>query len=109
MGKEVVSKIPMLKIIQWNFNLGLQLSVSDNRKSIALFMRPNNHEDFITDYRPEDFVLHIWVMKEYIREESWTKMNALCPQGPETIFPAPYVLGRVGKYCYCSKKKRGRN
>ncbi|CAB4269160.1 unnamed protein product [Prunus armeniaca] len=112
LGKEVFSKIPMPKIIQWNFKLGLQLSVSNNRKSIALCMTLNNREDFITDYRPEDFVIDIWVMKEYIREESWTKLNALCPQGPETIFPSalgPYVLGRVGKYYYCSKNKRGRN
>ncbi|CAL9016683.1 unnamed protein product [Prunus brigantina] len=94
---EVFSKIPMPKIIQWNFKLGLQLSVSDNRKSIALFMRPNNREDFITDYRPEDFVLHIWVMKEYIREESWTKLNALCPQGPETIFPSALCFRKSGE------------
>ncbi|CAB4299585.1 unnamed protein product [Prunus armeniaca] len=95
--KEVFSKIPMPKIIQWNFKLGLQLSVSDNRKFIALCMTLNNHEDFITDYRPEDFVIDIWVMKEYIREESWTKLNALCPQGPETIFLGTLCFRKSGE------------
>ncbi|XP_021831966.1 F-box/kelch-repeat protein At3g23880-like [Prunus avium] len=74
LGKEVFSQIPMPKIIQWNFKLGLQLSVSDNRKSIALFMMPNN---LFMDYGREDSVLDIWVMKEYGREESWTKLITL--------------------------------
>ncbi|KAL6283261.1 hypothetical protein ACE6H2_014190 [Prunus campanulata] len=82
LGKEVFSQIPMPKITQWNFKLGLQLSVSDNRKSIALFMMPNN---LFMDYGREDSVLDIWVMKEYGREESWTKLITLNPQGPETI------------------------
>ncbi|BBH02038.1 F-box and associated interaction domains-containing protein [Prunus dulcis] len=81
LGKEVFSQIPMPKIIQLDVNLGLQLSVSDDKKSIALFMRPNNREDFYVDYGREDSVLDIWVMKEYGREESWTKLITLNPQG----------------------------
>ncbi|PQQ01010.1 F-box/kelch-repeat protein [Prunus yedoensis var. nudiflora] len=86
LGKEVFGKIPMPKIIHWNPKWGLQLSVSDNKKSIALFMRPNNREDFYMNYGREESVLDIWVMKEYGREESWSKLITLSPQGPETIF-----------------------
>ncbi|KAI5332830.1 hypothetical protein L3X38_022959 [Prunus dulcis] len=83
-GNEVFCMIPMPKIIQWNFNLGLQLSVSDDRKSIALFMRDKGHEhpheNFMINNSREDSVLDIWVMKEYGRKESWTKLITLGPQ-----------------------------
>ncbi|PQQ14809.1 F-box/kelch-repeat protein [Prunus yedoensis var. nudiflora] len=102
LGKEVFSQIPMPKIIQWNFKLGLQLSVSDNRKSIALFMMPNN---LFMDYGREDSVLDIWVMKEYGREESWTKLITLNPQGPETIFLSALCFRKSGEVLLLLKEK----
>ncbi|ONI13429.1 hypothetical protein PRUPE_4G221400 [Prunus persica] len=105
LGKEVFSQIPMPKIIQWDVNLGLQLSVSDNKKSIALFMRPNNREDFYVDYGREDSVLDIWVMKEYGREESWTKLVTLNPQGPETIFLSALCFRKSGELLLLLKEE----
>ncbi|XP_021806440.1 F-box/kelch-repeat protein At3g23880-like [Prunus avium] len=107
LGKEVFSQIPMPKIILWNFKLALQLSVSDNRKSIALFMRRNNHEDFYMDYGREDSVFDIWVMKEYGREESWSKLITLNPQplGPETIFLSALCFRKSGEVLLLLKEK----
>ncbi|XP_021806442.1 uncharacterized protein LOC110750419 [Prunus avium] len=85
LGCEVFGKIPMPKIIHWNPNWGLQLSVSDNKKSIALFMRPNNREDFYMNYLREESVLDIWVMKEYGIEESWTKLITLSHKSGEVL------------------------
>ncbi|PQQ01012.1 F-box/kelch-repeat protein [Prunus yedoensis var. nudiflora] len=106
-AEEVFSQIPMPKIILWNFKLALQLSVSDNRKSIALFMRPNNREDFYMDYGREDSVLDIWVMKEYGREESWSKLITLNPQplGPETIFLSALCFRKSGEVLLLLKEK----
>ncbi|XP_021806415.1 F-box/kelch-repeat protein At3g23880-like [Prunus avium] len=112
LGKEVFSQIPMPKIILWNFKLGLQLSVSDNRKSIALFMRPDDREDFYMDYGREYPVLDIWVMKEYGREESWTKLITLSlnpqPQGPETIFLSTLCFRKTGEVLLVLREKERR-
>ncbi|CAL2253500.1 unnamed protein product [Prunus armeniaca] len=105
LGKEVFGQIPMPKIIQRDYYLGLQLSVSDNKKSIALFMRPNNREDFYWDYGREDSVLDIWVMKEYGREESWTKLITLNPQCPETIFLSALCFRKSGEVLLLLKEK----
>ncbi|PQQ01013.1 F-box/kelch-repeat protein [Prunus yedoensis var. nudiflora] len=112
LGKEVFSQIPMPKIILCNFKLALQLSVSDNRKSIALFMRPYNCEDFYKDYGREYSVLDIWVMKEYGREKSWTKLITLSlitqPQGPETIFLSPLCFRKSGEVLSVLREKERR-
>ncbi|XP_021822176.1 uncharacterized protein LOC110763652 [Prunus avium] len=105
LGKEVFGKIPIPKIIHWNPKWGLQLSVSDNKKSIALFMRPNNREDFYMDYGHEESVLDMWVMKEYGREESWTKLITLNPQGPETIFLGTLCFRKSGEVLLLLKEK----
>ncbi|XP_008226227.2 PREDICTED: F-box/kelch-repeat protein At3g23880-like [Prunus mume] len=105
LGKEVFGQIPMPKIIQRDYYLGLQLSVSDNKKSIALFMRPNNREDFYWDCGREDSVLDIWVMKEYGKEESWTKLITLNPQCPETIFLSALCFRKSGEVLLLLKEK----
>ncbi|XP_008227037.1 PREDICTED: F-box/kelch-repeat protein At3g23880-like [Prunus mume] len=97
LGKEVFGKIPMPKIIHWNPKWGLQLSVSENRKSVALFMRDNSCKDFMMDNRCEDSVLDIWVMKEYGRKESWTKLITLGPQGPERLLPRALCFSKSGE------------
>ncbi|KAH0987555.1 hypothetical protein GBA52_014732 [Prunus armeniaca] len=97
LGKEVFGKIPMPKIIRWNPKWGLQLSVSENRKSVALFMRDNSCKDFMMDNRCEDSVLDIWVMKEYGRKESWTKLITLGPQGPERLLPRALCFSKSGE------------
>ncbi|XP_008226228.1 PREDICTED: F-box/kelch-repeat protein At3g23880-like [Prunus mume] len=101
LGNEVFCMIPMPKIIQWNFNLGLRLSVSDDRKSIALFMRDKGHErpheNFMINNSREDSVLDIWVMKEYGRKESWTKLITLSPQGPESHLPSALCFRKSGE------------
>ncbi|PRQ34984.1 putative F-box domain-containing protein [Rosa chinensis] len=51
--------------------LTLQLSVSGDGKSLALFMT-----------KEEGSFLDIWVMTEYSVQESWTKLITLRPQGP---------------------------
>ncbi|CAL2254795.1 unnamed protein product [Prunus armeniaca] len=97
LGKVVFGKIPMPKIIRWNPKWGLQLSVSENRKSVALFMRDNSCKDFMMDNRCEDSVLDIWVMKEYGRKESWTKLITLGPQGPERLLPRALCFSKSGE------------
>ncbi|PQP99726.1 F-box protein CPR30 [Prunus yedoensis var. nudiflora] len=88
LGKEVFRKMPMPKIIKWKFDLGMQLSVSDNRKSIALFTMDN---------RFEDSFLEIWVMKEYGIKESWTKLITLGPEGPERLLPRALWFRKSGE------------
>ncbi|RXI03921.1 hypothetical protein DVH24_038195 [Malus domestica] len=52
-----------------------QLSVSGDGKSIALF------QPYLTN--TEKLCFNIWVMKEYGKEESWTKLTTLSPSGPQ--------------------------
>lgn len=52
----------------------LRLTVTGDKKSVALF---------ILDMGSEDYALDIWVTKEYGRKDSWTKLMTLGPQGLE--------------------------
>ncbi|KAB2610499.1 F-box/kelch-repeat protein [Pyrus ussuriensis x Pyrus communis] len=78
-GNELFYKISMPTSV-WSYTLGLLLSVSGDRKSIALFVMNTDSKDFY---------LEIWVMKEYGVKESGTKLISLGPQGPEKLFPRP--------------------
>nr|XP_011461525.1 PREDICTED: F-box/kelch-repeat protein At3g23880-like isoform X2 [Fragaria vesca subsp. vesca] len=66
--------------------LDLRLSVSGDRKSIALFVRCKR-----------DSFLDVWVMKEYSEEKSWTKVVVLGPQGPERSLPMAFCFKRSGE------------
>ncbi|BFG22411.1 hypothetical protein CerSpe_086850 [Prunus speciosa] len=88
LGKEVFSKIFMPKVIQRNFGLGLRLSISGDRKSIALFAVNTRRRC------DEDCFLDIWVMKEYGRKESWTRLITLGPPGPERFLPTGPICFR---------------
>ncbi|XP_021833901.1 F-box/kelch-repeat protein At3g06240-like [Prunus avium] len=78
LGKEVFHEIFMPEGIEWNCGVSSRLSISGDRKSIALFK---------VDNRNGDCILDIWVMKEYGRTESWTKLMTLGRQGPERLLP----------------------
>ncbi|BFG22412.1 hypothetical protein CerSpe_086860 [Prunus speciosa] len=78
LGKEVFHEIFMPEGIEWNFEVSSRLSISGDRKSIALFK---------VDNRNGDCILDIWVMKEYGRTESWTKLMTLGRQGPARLLP----------------------
>ncbi|XP_050371076.1 F-box protein CPR1-like [Argentina anserina] len=56
--------------------LSLQVSVSGDGKSLALFVAGPSEEGIYS-------FLHVWVMKEYSVQDSWTKLFTLHPQGPE--------------------------
>ncbi|KAI5332831.1 hypothetical protein L3X38_022960 [Prunus dulcis] len=95
------TQIPMPKM-SWNPKWGLQLSVSDNKKSIALFMRDNSCKDFMMDNRREDSVLDIWVMKD----KSGEVLLLLTKEGRQELVSLDLVskqfknLGISGyKYC----------
>ncbi|CAL9007717.1 unnamed protein product [Prunus brigantina] len=84
LGKEVFHEIFMPEGIEWNSGVSSRLSISGDRKSIALFK---------VDNRNEDCILDIWVMKAYGRTESWTKLMTLGRQGPERLLPREPLLG----------------
>ncbi|XP_062017941.1 F-box protein CPR1-like [Rosa rugosa] len=70
--------------------LTLQLSVSGDGKSLALFMTDP------TGIKHNSF-LDIWVMKEYSVQESWTKLVTLRPQGPVESLPKPLCFRKSGE------------
>lgn len=74
-GRNLFREIKMPDSIKPDVSSGptLQLSVSGDGMSIALFRR---------GYSDAGFVLDVWVMKEYCVHESWTLMR-LCPLGPQ--------------------------
>ncbi|CAL2242363.1 unnamed protein product [Prunus armeniaca] len=57
-------------------------------KSIALFAVNTRRRC------DEDCFLDIWVMKEYGRKESWTRLITLGPQGPERFLPTGPICFR---------------
>ncbi|CAL2259621.1 unnamed protein product [Prunus armeniaca] len=88
-GSKLFREIRVPKsLIEYNYHLGLWLSISGDGKSIALFSM---------DYRCEDSFLEIWVMKEYGMEESWTKLITLGPQGPERLLPRASCFRKNGE------------
>ncbi|KAL6202140.1 hypothetical protein ACLB2K_025851 [Fragaria x ananassa] len=65
----------------------LRLSVSVDKKSIALFVRCKR-----------DSFLDVWVMREYSEEKSWTKVVVvLGPQGPERSLLMAFCFKRSGE------------
>lgn len=66
----------------------LQLSVSGNEKSIALFTMNNKRKDCF---------LEIWMMKEYCIKESWTKLITFGAQGPEWCLPRVLCFRKRGE------------
>ncbi|XP_050370729.1 F-box/kelch-repeat protein At3g23880-like [Argentina anserina] len=64
--------LPMSFIV--GFPVELKLSVSGDRKFIALFVKFENEGDPFVD---------IWVMKEFSEEKSWTILNILSLLGPK--------------------------
>ncbi|TQE13695.1 hypothetical protein C1H46_000702 [Malus baccata] len=82
LGREVFRRMSLPHTFKWKFELGLRLTFTGDEKSVALF---------ILDMRSDDYALVVWVMKEYGRKDSWTKLITLGPQGPERF--APRALG----------------
>ncbi|XP_021820020.1 uncharacterized protein LOC110761765 [Prunus avium] len=87
-SSKLFCEMPVPKSLICDFKLGLQLSVSGDGKSIALFSM---------DDRCEDRFLDIWVMKEYGIKESWTKLITLGPQGPERLLPRALCFRKSGE------------
>ncbi|BFG22901.1 hypothetical protein CerSpe_091750 [Prunus speciosa] len=87
-SSKLFREMPVPKSLIFDFKLGLQLSVSGDGKSIALFSM---------DDRCEDRFLDIWVMKEYGIKESWTKLITLGPQGPERLLPRALCFRKSGE------------
>ena len=83
---ESFGEILLPKSFKLDEPLDLRLSVSGDRKSIALFVRCENYEG--------DSFLDVWVMKEYSEEKSWTKVVVLGPQGPERGLPMAFCFKR---------------
>ncbi|KAL6203671.1 hypothetical protein ACLB2K_027371 [Fragaria x ananassa] len=79
-GSELLREIMMPESLDWDSfrpgfgDLSLQLTVSGDGKSLALFLR--YHDEY-----SDPSLLDVWVMKEYCVEESWTKLITLRPQG----------------------------
>ncbi|XP_048433623.1 F-box/kelch-repeat protein At3g23880-like [Pyrus x bretschneideri] len=84
---ELFRKISMPKSVIWRSPLGLLLSVSGDRKSIALFVMDDTSKEY----------LDIWVMKEYGVRESWTKLISLGPQDPEKLLPRALCFRKNGE------------
>nr|XP_011460743.1 PREDICTED: F-box/kelch-repeat protein At3g23880-like [Fragaria vesca subsp. vesca]XP_011460744.1 PREDICTED: F-box/kelch-repeat protein At3g23880-like [Fragaria vesca subsp. vesca] len=82
---ETFGKIEFPMRLELEDVVDLRLSVSGDRKSIALFVKCLNFEG-------GDSFLDIWVMKEYSEEKSWTKLVALSPQGPERSLPRAWAF-----------------
>lgn len=68
---------PVIFVFELSMSVKLQLSVSGDGKSIALF------SGYYEDDSNAVHLLDIWVMKEYGMHESWTKLTTLRPLGPE--------------------------
>nr|XP_011461580.1 PREDICTED: F-box/kelch-repeat protein At3g23880-like isoform X1 [Fragaria vesca subsp. vesca]XP_011461581.1 PREDICTED: F-box/kelch-repeat protein At3g23880-like isoform X1 [Fragaria vesca subsp. vesca] len=67
--------------------LSLQLSVSGDGKSLAMFVRDSTRSSF----------LDIWVMKEYSVQESWTKLYSIYPQDPADSLLRPLCFRKSGE------------
>ncbi|KAL6201960.1 hypothetical protein ACLB2K_025672 [Fragaria x ananassa] len=83
LGSELFREIRMPKGIE--LHLESEVSVSGDGKSLALF----------TEYG--DYHVDIWLMKEYCKQESWTKWISLCRQGPEKCLPRPLCFRKSGE------------
>nr|XP_011461468.1 PREDICTED: F-box protein CPR30-like [Fragaria vesca subsp. vesca] len=75
-GRGLLRETMMPESLEGGRPLTLQLSVSGDGKSIALF-------HLYCSYFCEDPFCDIWVMNDYCIHESWTKLIRLRPQGPE--------------------------
>ncbi|KAM2015134.1 hypothetical protein FF2_044897 [Malus domestica] len=87
-GNELFCQMSMPSSVIWSYILGLLLSVSGDKKFIALFVMKADSKDSY---------LEIWVVKEYGVKESWTKLINLGPQGPERLFPRALCFRRNGE------------
>lgn len=88
LGREVFHQMSLPHTSKWKFELVLRSTVTGDEKSVALF---------ISDMRSEDYALDIWVMKEYGRKDSWTKLITLGPQGPERSLPRALGFRKCGE------------
>ncbi|XP_007207683.2 F-box/kelch-repeat protein At3g23880 [Prunus persica] len=91
LGSELFREMPMPESFEWHTSLGLQLSVSGDRKSIALFVMDHRCANY------ENYFLDIWVMKDYGIYESWTRLIRLGPQGPERRLPRALGFRKSGE------------
>ncbi|KAL6205968.1 hypothetical protein ACLB2K_023219 [Fragaria x ananassa] len=87
-GVESFREMMLPKNFKLDGSLALRLSVSGDKKSIALFARCQSVTDSFLD---------IWLMGEYCVEKSWTKLMILTPQGPERSLPGALCFRKSGE------------
>ncbi|KAL6198969.1 hypothetical protein ACLB2K_028757 [Fragaria x ananassa] len=87
-GVESFGEMMLPKNFKLDGSLALRLSVSGDKKSIALFARCQSVTDSFLD---------IWLMGEYCVEKSWTKLMILAPQGPERSLPGALCFRKSGE------------
>nr|XP_011461617.1 PREDICTED: F-box/kelch-repeat protein At3g23880-like isoform X1 [Fragaria vesca subsp. vesca] len=95
-SSELLREMMMPESLDWDSfrpgfgDLSLQLTVSGDGKSLALFLR--YHDEY-----SDPSLLDVWVMKEYCLEESWTKLITLHPQGPQRSLPSALCFRKSGE------------
>ncbi|KAL6195202.1 hypothetical protein ACLB2K_030822 [Fragaria x ananassa] len=104
-GSELLREIMMPESLDWDSfrpgfgDLSLQLTVSGDGKSLALFLR--HHDEY-----SGPSLLDVWVMKEYCVEELWTKLITLRPQGPQRSLPRAVCFRKRGMKQFLAEEKK---